>query len=201
MIKKTFRLVLFLVALEAIQSCDHIFLSINGVSKPRIESKESTLSYLSSNSFDLADAVFTAKDSTAIFQIINMIGNIPGVDFFNRKGELVEYSSTGDCPGKADRFAAMLEADSNYRTDSSYHLKDVMDKVEGLYRRENMLNEEADFTILIYWAKYLGKMNKSVMKVMKTIQANKNIRARIYLINMDFQQTWGMKTIPVINLK
>jgi hypothetical protein len=194
--------IIFLVSILAgLNSCKSILMEVNRVSKPAIETKESIQSYLSMNSCTFYDSLFIAKDSTSFFQLVKMVVGFPSVDFFNSNGELLEYSTTGDCTGKADNFAVNLKPDSNYRIDSSYLLKEVMDKIKGIQGMSNMSGRKFDFTVLIYWAKYLGNVNKNALDVMKTIQYNKKIRSRIYLINLDFQNDWGMKVIPQITFQ
>ena len=199
--KKAFGFLLVLIILAGIYSCKSILLRINGISKPGFETKKSILTYISANSFDPGDGLFTGKDSTRFFLLLNMITSLPNVDFYNPKGELIDYSKTGDCTGQAEIFAAGLTPDVLYKTDSSYQFNDVKGKVISIDGKSKLSLDNADFTVLIFWSKYLGKMNKSVMKVKRILQDNKKIRTNIYLINMDFQRDWGMKAIPEINLK
>jgi hypothetical protein len=198
---KAFGFFLIFIILAGFYSCKSILLKINGVSKPEFETPKSITSYLSANSFDTGDGLFTGKDSTQFFLLLNMIMSLPSVDFYNPKGELIDYSKTGDCTGQAEIFADRLTPDALYKIDSSYQFNDVKEKIISVGGISKLSVDNADFTILIFWSKYLGKMNKSVMKIMKTLQGNKKIRANIYLINMDFQLGWGLKAIPEINLK
>jgi hypothetical protein len=201
MMKKTLWILFIVSILAGFNSCKSILMKVNRVSKPAIETKESIQSYLSTNSYTFYDSLFVAKDSTSFFKLVEMVVGFPSVDFFNSRGELLEYSTTGDCTGKADHFAVNLQPDSNYRIDSSYLLKEVMDKLKGIHGMGNMSGRKFDFTVLIYWAKYLGNVNNNALAVMKTVQNNKKIRCRIYLIDLDFQNDWGMKAIPQITFQ
>jgi hypothetical protein len=194
-----FTLVLFVLA--GFYSCKPILLKINGVTKPRFETRESIKSYMSANSIDQGDGLFTGKDSTQFFQLLNMIISLPSVDFYNKQGELIDYSKNGDCTGQAEIFADRLTPDTLYKVDSSYNFNDVKEKVISIDKKSKLSLDNADFTVLIYWSNYLGKMNRNVMKVKRILQDNKKIKTKIYLINMDFQREWGLSAIPEINLR
>jgi hypothetical protein len=198
---KAFVLFSVLIIMVSCYSCKSILLKMNGVSKPQLETPESILAYMSENSFDHGDGLFTGKDSSRFFLLLNMITSLPSIDFYNPKGELIAYSKTGDCTGQAEIFSAGLTPDALYKIDEYYHFKDVIEKVNSIDGKSKLSTENADFTVLIFWSKYLGKMNRSVMKVKRVLQDNKKIRTNIYLINMDFQRDWGLKAIPEINLK
>jgi hypothetical protein len=172
-----------------------------GLSRPRFENPESVISYFSSKSNDTGIDIMIAKDSIRFFQLLYMVRSYPSVDFFNSKVELLEYSKTGDCMGKAQKFAASLSPDSDCDIDSSYQIKDVFEKVKSINVKSTPNNVNADFTILFYWAKYLGKMNNSLFEILKTVRENQDINPKIYFINMDFQKEWGMKEIPEIKVQ
>jgi len=172
-----------------------------GVTKPKLESRESISSYLLKNLCYQGDVIFIAKDTIRFFQLINLIKGFPSADFFNSKGELIEYSATGDCIGKAEIFASALATGRNYKIDSSYHLTDIIEKVSNINENIDSIEKGYDFTILLYWAKYFGKLNKSLFEVLKTVRENTAIHPKIYLINMDFQSDWGLRKVPDINFK
>ena len=147
----------FYLFLQDFWSCKSVLLRINGVSKPRFETKESIVSYLSTNSFDLANGVFTGKDSTSFFQLIHLIRSLPSVDFYNPNGELIEYSTTGDCVGQAEIFAAGLMPNTKYMIDSSYQIKNVKEKVISIDGKSILSLDDADFILLIFWSEIPGK--------------------------------------------
>jgi hypothetical protein len=199
--KKAFVFFLVLFILAGFHSCKSVLLKVNGVSKPEIETKESILTYMSLHSIDQGDGLFTVKDSTSFSRLINMIKRLPNVDFYNPKGELLNYSKTGDCTGQADIFAAGLKPDTFYKVDASYHFNDILEKVISIDGKRQPSLDNADFTVLIFWSKYLGKMNRSVLRVKRSLQVNKKVSINLYMINMDFQNDWGLKKIPEINFK
>ena len=197
--KKLVRILLVCVTIASVCSCKAILIKIKGVSKPRFENKESVLNYLSTISPESGDGVFVGQDSLQFFHLLKMIKELPTVDFYNSKGELIEYSQTGGCNGKAEEFAEKLTRNMVYTVDSSYRMKDVEKKVVSIKENNGLLSQDCDFVLFVYWAKYMGKMNQDVLDVMKALRNNKQLKAKVYLINMDFQSNWGMKKIPRIN--
>lgn len=193
--KKFLTSILIISLIIAASSCKTIMMKANRTTKPKMETEDKIIAYLKEKVIGFEDGLFICKDSLSFFEVLQMIRDLPSIDFFSPNGALLKYSSTGDCAGKAETFAQMLNPKEKYEIDSSFVIKDIVEKVKMISGKSILNDDSVDYIIFIYWAKYLGKLNDNVFDVVNALKENNRIRIRIYFINVDFQQEWGMKEV------
>ena len=67
-----------------------------------------------------------------------------------------------------------------------------------------MQNEDYDFYVIMYWAKWTGRLNKTKIKdwIEDIDNANKNgFKIKIIPINTDIQDFWGVGNGKIITIK
>jgi hypothetical protein len=176
-------------------SCIPIMKKINGVTRPEFVTEQQTRDFLRRKGVREDRNFYVCKDSASILKIIVLLRSIPEANFFNRKGELLVYADSS-CPGKACLFAKSLKKDSVYRVNSSYHLPDVMKLIKPVSDNAPLQDDETEYTVLLYWAIFAGKINKSVFDIGNELEKKDSPKIRVAYVNVDFLRSWGMKKIP-----
>ncbi len=184
--------------LISLTGCKAILLKSKGISKPKLETRNSILTYLEQKGTVGYGNLFIVQDSASFYELIGLVPDYPGVDFFTTTGDLIIYSRTGRCTQVANDFASQLKKEGEYFIDSSYRLDDITGLLHSILPEKSIENQKSDFVVLVYWALYLGSMNQDVFDIISTLERNKEVSVKIYLVNMDFQKDWKMKEIPRI---
>ena len=62
--------------------------------------------------------------------------------------------------------------------------------------------ESDDFTVLVFWTTYIGKLNRDHVSVWeRQAQENQKAGIRVLKINMDFQEFWGEDNLRKVGMK
>ena len=56
-------------------------------------------------------------------------------------------------------------------------------------------------TVIITWAKFIGKMNERLFVVSESVKDNKNAKIRLILLNSDMQKSWNLNESQKIKFK
>ncbi|NQV02273.1 MAG: hypothetical protein HQ542_06490 [Bacteroidia bacterium] len=179
-------------------SCKPLLINLSGLKQPKLESVTSVSDYLKKNHVDKYDSLYVCRDSAALYKLMSRVKNFPATLLFDKNGISVQQSDSGYCPGKVEEFMKTLVLSSSINFDHRFSKQEIfhwISPVEG----NSETNEEPDFTLFVFWAKYCGSLNNGVFRVMKATQENQNIKAQINLINIDFIDTWNMKSKPKFN--
>lgn len=183
-------LLLFLIATTG---CQKIVLYSKGVRNPTVQTNESVCRYLSKNRVGVYDGSFIIRDSLAFIELIKHVESFPSVSFFTPGGNLIIINDSGFCAGVAHKYASSLNAGSSFRTDTSFHLTELNPLISSLGPPTELEPGNTDIILIGFWATYFGSVNKNVFGVFEAIRNNPGINCRLYLINTDFMQSWGMK--------
>jgi len=182
-----------LVFLIAITGCQKMVLFSKGVRNPKIQTNESVCRYLSKNGVGAYDGSFILRDSLAFIELIKHVESFPSVSFFTTDGNLIIINDSGFCAGVAHEYASNFKAGSYFRTDTSYHLTELNTLISSLGPPSELETGNTDIILVGFWATYFGSVNKNVFGVFEAICNNPGIKCRLYLINTDFMESWGMK--------
>ncbi|GAB4490445.1 MAG: hypothetical protein OHK0019_09340 [Saprospiraceae bacterium] len=174
-------------------ACQPIARLIYGVKKPRevstqkIEKKAVEL--------DIDTSALFAIRSEYYPKVINEVKSFPNIRIYDKAGNMYNYrENPEECKSTADDFIQNLRLDSayNYVNDSSFFRLPL--QLEGLRGEQFNIEalREADFYAFIFWATFLGKMNKDNV-IPRTRLAKENRRAKIHLIyiSCDLRDEWG----------
>lgn len=148
-------------------------------------------------------AIELGIDTSALFairsgqypKVLNEVKSFPNIRIYDKAGNMYNYrENPEECKSMADDFIRNLRLDSTYNSvnDSSFFRLSL--QLEGLRGRQFNIASlpEADFYAFIFWATFLGKMNKNDV-VPWTNLAKENRRAKIHLIyvSCDLREEWG----------
>ena len=170
---------------------------INNVSDPGFVTEAQTITFLDRRGFETYGTYYVCRDSSSLIKVIQTIKAIPETNFFNSQGEHLIYGDS-ICPGLAMNFAKTLKPENRSTIDSSYTLEDIMNLVKpvgGVIYNED---PRFDFSVIFYWATFVGRINNNVFEIAEELKKNPQLKIRLLFVNVDFQDSWGMKNIPQI---
>ncbi len=164
---------------------------------PRIENAETIESTL--EKYNLSDSNnYIICDSSSYFKILKEITSLPEIMFFNDLGEKMEIRKQGTCTAGV---GVLIDSIQDYTVpDTSihspfhqidsllYHLRTL----EGEVINKSTI-KEADYFVVIFWAKFIGKLNRTKVKQWElALQAKKNLKIEVLKVNCDVQEMWGL---------
>jgi len=197
--QKMFPLVIVLFILLAfLPSCKTFILkSLYGIKKPKVESERSILKYASKKGL-LQDNIFTLTqdDWTWAVQNISFAKSIPDIMVFDKNGNLLKYREESQCNAKAFSFLSSLTKENKFEYDSLLTMKDLTTKLKDLKGNNTSftINDSTDYYVFIFWAVWIGRLNKDNVKEWETDALNnKNCSIKVIKVNMDKQEWWDKK--------
>lgn len=192
----------FLLCLVGIflTSCKSILVSLTGLKQPKLESINSVSFYLKKKKIENYDTLYICHDSAALNKLMFRIKEFPRTVLFDRNGVSVLQSDSGYCPGKAESFMRDLSLTVTLKPDDQFSVKEIFQWILPVLWDSEPI-QDPDFTLFVFWAKYCGSLNNSVFRIMKEIKGNPNIKTRIYLVNIDFINSWDLKSKPEFQFK
>lgn len=173
-----------------------LLLVYSGVHEPRVETTESLRKCM--RKYDMiTDNVFTTQNlESYVNQMTLSGGNTPEVLIFNKNFDNIAYrDSILNCNGPAFRAILGLDKNKTYKINENFNFDDINTGLCDLEGNPTTItvDNNADFIVVIYWAKYVGKLNKEQVNVMeKDAIDNTNANIQVVKINLDFQSFWGL---------
>lgn len=189
--------------LVVFSGCQPVVKLLYGIRNPKVENQESLTKYMVKKDIRIENTYTTTFE-----QFPNALDRIkktlPEVLIFNQQGDNIPYGEEWACNASAFSFIEQLRTDSAYSTNEEIVLSSALKGLAGLDGTPVELkdSENHDFTILIYWARYVGKLNKNhVNEWEKQAFQNQSAKLRVIKVNMDFQQHWGPENLAKISGK
>jgi len=194
---KYFAFLLLSALLTLAPSCTYILLKMEGVKQPKLENYQSLSKYLSSRGIDTSE-ILCFKDTAALHTFYKSDIGMPDAQFFNKDKKFVDYrQSINDCNGMVSVFLGNIDS-INLETPVEGEILDpylnnlVLEKTGQKFILEN---QSYDAYMVVYWAKYLGKVNKRKVYDWQELakKANQNgEKIRMILVSVDYQEFWGI---------
>ena len=191
--------ILILLSEVVLSSCKPIVMKINNVTKPQFVTESQTVDFLKKKGITDESTFFVCKDSASIISLIMKVQALPSANFFNKNGNLLYYAETS-CTGKAKECAESLTKSSLNRVDPSYNFSDVIKSIKPEPGNFPFRLADYDYIVVLYWATYLGMLNKHAFEIAAVLNQNHALKIKVIYVNVDFQKSWGMKSIPEIKL-
>jgi hypothetical protein len=189
--KKNISIVLLAISLTG---CSSIMKAMYGIKKPKVENEASIMKWLKKDGMTSENVV--ALSYSGFKSTLTAIKNkMPEVFIFNENGEYIPYGDEWACNAHAFNFIESLNDTTNYVTGDKMKLDDeitLMRNLKGETLNSPIKTAETDFYVLIFCAKYAGKLNKNHAEVWEQ-QAlnNKNAQIKVVKVDMDLQEFWG----------
>lgn len=175
-------------------SCSLVAKKIYGIKNPEVESRESIMQYARSVGLDTS-AIVTVDSPYFIPAFKRIQSSVPEAEIFSKNGENLLYKNVStDCNAGLFYFIPRLRTDTVYAKKDSFSLKEQLASLRDLNGKTISPAglENADYFLFIYWTRWTGKLNKDHVKEWEKLAAsNKNVRIRVFEINLDFQNWWS----------
>jgi hypothetical protein len=198
--KHLFAILFFVPAVVALTACKSALVLVSGVRQPGIESVTSISRYLERKKIDHFDTSYVCCDSAALYRVMFRVKDFPTTLLFNRLGSSIILPDTGYCPGKAEVFIRNLSPSTVLITDNRFSLDEFRQWLVPVEWHHGT-GQQADVTLIVFWAQYFGSLNNNAFRVMKALADNSQVNSRIFLVNVDYMESWHLKSKPEISIK
>lgn len=160
-----------------------------GIGKPGVETAASIRKKALKAGLDTSTIV--AVSSEAFLQVLRD-NAIPDASIYNRQGRYIEYRQTDtSCNAGLFQFIPALRADGVYAMPDSLPLQKEWEHLRDLNGLPLAPPKDADFTVLIYWTTWAGRLNKDHVKVWEEqARANTACKISVVKVNLDIQDHW-----------
>ena len=115
---------------------------------------------------------------------------------FNRSGYNVDQMDTGYCAGRALKFAMKLGTGQEESLDPGIRIEDVYQRIISTGESIDTSYSEYHYTVVIFWAKFMGRSNLNVFQLMEELKKRKEMNMNFLLVNVDVQRSWNVDWIP-----
>ena len=174
-------------------SCRSVFKCIMGFHNPRMETKKSIIKYGNRKNI-WSEYYFIKKDSLGVI----FKHSFPQVYFYDKNAMLC---SVDNC------FALLKETTVNVIDSNKFSLHVGCLLSSHLNRIQNSIGKDVlsdsticDYTVVFYWAKFLGVLNKYRFSWLVEHLKKSNKKVRIFAINCDIQKEWHLSEIEFKNM-
>jgi hypothetical protein len=194
---KYFTLLLLFASMMLTTSCKFLLLKYEGIKQPAMENHKSLSKFLSSKGIDTCE-ILCLRDIDALNDFYLSKIKVPDALFFNREKRMVDYrNSFKDCNGMVSVFIDKGDSINLVKPIDGEYLDKYLETlvIEKTGKKFILDNQNSDVYMVVYWAKYLGKVSKrKVYEWQEHLKkANQNgQKMRMILVSVDYQQFWGI---------
>lgn len=191
------KIFLTLLTIIILGGCTRMAMLIEDVRQPKMEDYSSLTKFLLKLDIDTSD-LLCYSDTSALYKFYKTDIGLPESRFFNRHGQLVDYrDSPQDCNGHVSVFLEKAaQIDQKAPVPNEFIQPYISDLIYVKDNRKFILDNRAyDMYLVIYWARYLGKVNKhKVFEWLNLVRSaeEKGLKVKVIKINADFQKGWGL---------
>ncbi len=191
--KKICSSVMLLVSLGLLSSCEPVLKLCMGIKKPSGKTPEELLAYARKKSMP-TDNIFYFRDSASFVNTVNALPTLTEIEVYDTKGNLITFKEPGACAVQTDQFLNNICLSAKQPPDTlktiAQRMKDLVE-VPGNLAARNYKAQDYDYTIILYWATYLGTLNKKNPRTWEQIIQNKNeCRIRVFKVSLDIMDNW-----------
>lgn len=178
--------------------CKPLLIWNEGVKQPALEDHTRLKKFLAKYHIDTLE-ILCFKDTAALHRFYTSDIRLPDARFFNRHQQLVDYrDSPKDCNGKVSVFLEKIDSIDKRPPIAGQTLGHYLQDI--VYEKDQtpfaVPPKTYDTYLVIYWAKYLGKLNKRKVFDWTTLTneaQQRGVKIRVLLINADYQRFWNIK--------
>ncbi|MBA3283907.1 MAG: hypothetical protein H0U27_02450 [Nitrosopumilus sp.] len=150
------------------------------------------IKYAKKNKLDETN-ILTITDTTYLKTLALIDMTYPEIMVFDKEGKYIKYKDDKACNASAFKFIDSLRISNNYSTIATINLNSLQNNFRDLNGNTiNIIDKNSDFTLLLFWTEWTGKLNKDHTLIWEN-KAKNNINCKIslYKINCDFQEYWN----------
>lgn len=183
---------LLLVCIMLFASCKPVLKTLYGIKNPKLTTKEVTQRFLDKKKLEGKVLYYKGAESYILAQ---KTITLPDAQFFNKEGELVEFRNTAsECTNDVTVFLEGLNELEDLPLKKGMDLATLLKFTTDEKGNVVHPNADADMTVVINWATYMGSLNKTVFEWVEVLQQiekeHKNINVDYYLLNLDMLESW-----------
>ena len=107
------------------------------------------------------------------------------------------------CQWAGDRPIRLLRPDTTFQTTDRLKLDQISDKIIpfGIQLKTGPETINPDFTVVITWARFMGKYNYRLFDLEKPLMENRRAKIRLIWLNVDMQKEWQLKPGQRLKIK
>ncbi len=181
-----------LISILSFSSCKLFVRMAYGVdSTPNMKSKKDIEKYVDKKKLGITSQYTLSPNHYE--QVMNKT-SLPHLKLYNSDGYLLKYASNKNCIADADGLLKRIsKSETEFPTIDSIHIDSTLKHLHTLDGTEvNIQNKNEDYTAVIYWATFLGRLNKdNIPAWINDANNNEQSNIRIIIINMDLQEWWS----------
>lgn len=196
------KIVLLVVLILASYGCNKVLMYGYGIRNPKVENKKSLLEYLRSNHLDTSNN-YALKDTAALMEYLRSGIGAPEILFYDRNGFLMKYRDDKKCNGQNDSLISFLDPKHVIGVDSTRNIHAYLNQLRTLDGDVVELSEfnNMDYYLIIYWAKWLGKMNENkITEWEKSIAYKNNLKIKAIKLSTDYMNFWEIDKNEMIKI-
>lgn len=190
-----FKTTLILILYSVIPGCTSYLKLKYGMTEPKEETPQSLISFLQKNNYPTND-MYMFSDSVSYCSALRnqeFIKQLLGHLIFNRDGSLLSHDTT-KCQWSGSDVIWNLNKDSMYLKVPGLVLNQILDHIRplGIHPVQDSIMTHPDFTVIVTWAKFIGKYNYRLFDLADAVKDNKTSSIRLIWLNVDMQESWHL---------
>lgn len=198
------KLIVMVFVLSATTSCKTYMKYKYGITQPKEETPEKLIGFLEENHFPQGNQ-YIFSDSAAYSQAMRnpvFSKHLLSHMIFDRQGILIRRDTT-QCQWSGHDKLKSLSTDSIYLKGDGLHLNQILSQISPFGRDELPSGsfQDPDFTVIVTWAKFIGKYNYRLFALADAPNLNKTSRIRMIWLNVDMQEAWKLKQDQKVAIK
>jgi hypothetical protein len=175
-----------------------------GATQPKQETCESLIAFLKKNHFPV-DNQYCFKDSASFFSMMRnpMVNeNLLSHMLFDQHGNLMDRD-TAKCQWAGSNVISNLDPDSVYHNIKPFRIDMITEQIIPFGQPDSGLFNppSPDFTLVVLWARFIGRYNYRLFDLEKAVSDNKRARIRIIWLNIDMQKSWKLPKEKQLGIK
>lgn len=181
------------VVLIACTSCSRLWLFFTGGHLPQKEDQSSITDYAIRTGMRV-DNIYVFIDSAALNDYYRTMDKLPDIGFYHRNTFLMNVKTKEDCHKTIEMIIDSLNKETDYPLDTLHRFTDLVSAIchpdgSPVHPEDTV---RADFNVVLYWATYLGKINKRNTLVWeeKLYEKGKELGINVFKVNCDYQEAW-----------
>ncbi len=189
--KRKLNLLLGIFLITVGTSCTPLLKKFYGIHEPQLESPKSISGYAEDKRLNKV-VILIPKDISSFAKIQNFFGGVPRLLLFDKDGSALKYSDTESCNAPAFDMTEQICNGKFPKNDSLVSLDSLLEYIKPLTESDSVRFKESqgkqvEYTSLITWTKYSGKLNKDhVRPWVESLNSQTKCAITTYLINLDF---------------
>ncbi len=189
------KLVVMVIVLSASTSCKSYMKYKYGITQPKEETPEKLIAFLEKNQFPAGNQ-YMFSDSAAYSQAMRdpeFCKHLLSHMIFDRQGMLIRRDTT-QCQWSGYDKLKTLSKDSVYIKEDGLQLNQILSHIRQFGKDELPYgsSRDPDFTVIVTWAKFIGKYNYRLFALTDALNMNNTARIRMIWLNVDMQEAWKL---------